>query len=252
MKALARFALEMRRIHRGFGTLFAVKYACRSLLCVSTVLKTGSLGCVDARIRGNVGVTAMGHKLELLGDMMPTIREVLLKNCYGFDARRRYAAVVDLGSNRGVFSVIAAKCARKVIAVECNEREFAEKFRSVMRMNGTDNATLVNAVAGSRCGENQINMNRIVEKFELDEVSFLKVDIEGAEDDLFSGQLEWLDRTKQIAMEVHPLFGVDAAKIMDTLTAASFSLRCYDTTMRPVANLDGVGMGYIWASKCET
>ena len=249
MKLIVKLIKELQRIGKGFGILFCAKYIVHIILNINTVLNKKSLGIVDTKIHGNVYVTALGIKFKLLNDMMPTIREVLLKNCYGFNADKHYSTIVDLGANRGVFSVIAAKCSDKVISVECNEEEFSAKFQSVMTLNSVGNASLINKFAASYTDETHINLNQIVQDFCLSEISYLKVDIEGAESDLFSANLEWLAITKEISMEVHPCFNVDTQKIYDTLKKSGFTLRCYDLDVRQIPDFTGISMGYLRAAR---
>jgi hypothetical protein len=47
------------------------------------------------------------------------------------------------------------------------------------------------------------SMGQILEKAGFDRIDLLKVDIEGAEVRLFSGELEWLHRVGAIAIEFH-------------------------------------------------
>jgi hypothetical protein len=249
MKLIVKFIAELYRIGQGFGILFAIRYIGYTILSFRTVLESKSLGFVDTKIRKNVSVTAMGYRLSLLGDTMPTIREVLLKNCYGFDASKRYATIIDLGANRGVFSVVAGKCSGNVISVECNKEEFADKFKLIMTMNAVGNVTLVNAFASSYNDETHISLNQIVRDYGVQEISYLKIDIEGAESDLFSSNLEWLTITRQISMEIHPCRGVDAQRIQDVLGKVGFALRCYDSDMRQVPDFAGIDMGYLRAAR---
>ncbi len=249
MKLIVKLIKELQRICKGFGILFCVKYVGYIFLNINTVLRKKSLGIVDTKIHGNVHVKALGNNFELLDDMMPTIREVLLKNCYGYDTDIHYLTTIDLGANRGVFSVIAAKCSDRVISVECNKSEFSAKYQSVMAMNSVNNTHLVNKFAASYADETHVNLNQIVKDFNLTEISYLKVDIEGAESDLFSANLEWLTITKEISMEVHPCFNVDTQKIYDTLDKSGFKLRCYDLDVRQISDFTGVSMGYLRASR---
>jgi len=240
---------ELLRIGKAFGLVFAMKYMLYSLIEIRHVVKRKSLSVVDDKFRGNVLVKVFGHSLQLLGEMMPTIREVLLKNCYGFDARKSYSAIVDLGANRGVFSVIAAKCAQRVISIECNEAEFAYKFRTIMRMNNVTNTTLISKFAASSCDRNNITMNQILSQYCLKEVAFLKIDIEGAEADLFSANLDWLYSTQDISLEVHPCFGVDTKQIIDTLRRYSFQTSCFNLDKVPLPDFANVPMGYLRATR---
>jgi hypothetical protein len=52
-----------------------------------------------------------------------------------------------------------------------------------------------------------LSMAEIIRSQRLGRIDFLKVDIEGSEFDLFSGEPEWLRVVQKIAMEVHCNFG---------------------------------------------
>jgi hypothetical protein len=58
---------------------------------------------------------------------------------------------------------------------------------------------------GTTAGERVrgLTMNSILAESGFDQVDLLKVDIEGAEADLFRGQNEWLHRVRGIAVEFH-------------------------------------------------
>lgn len=77
------------------------------------------------------------------------IREIWFRNIYfrTFDLPAQLAGVVDLGSNRGIFTLLAAALAERVVAVEA-----LEKYRSPMQrnlvMNNFDNVTLINGFVG--------------------------------------------------------------------------------------------------------
>ena len=47
-------------------------------------------------------------------------------------------------------------------------------------------------------------MNMLIKELELDQIDFLKMDIEGAEYDLFRGALEWLNLVSAMKIEYHP------------------------------------------------
>ena len=52
-----------------------------------------------------------------------------------------------------------------------------------------------------------VSIPRIMERFGLDRIGLLKIDIEGAEMELFSAaDLSWLERVDRIAIELHDLF----------------------------------------------
>jgi len=47
-------------------------------------------------------------------------------------------------------------------------------------------------------------IDTILEDFSIKEVDFLKVDMEGAEKEIFSNPRNWVNKIKSIKMEIHP------------------------------------------------
>jgi FkbM family methyltransferase len=48
-----------------------------------------------------------------------------------------------------------------------------------------------------------ISMSTLMQRYGISEIDLLKIDIEGAETELFSGDVSWLTRTGAIAIEFH-------------------------------------------------
>lgn len=139
--------------------------------------------------------------------------------------------VVDLGSQRGIFTVYAAKQAKYVYAVEANP-EVACFWQANIAMNKlSDKVSLLQGAIACTEGtaeffiakdagmsglvkrefvdvEQRIKVNKISIKNlfqDLTIVHLLKIDIEGAEFDLLAEDCarDWLDKVKRIAMEYH-------------------------------------------------
>ena len=249
MNSVSKLVRELSRIRHGFGWKFTIRYIYYIFLELPKVLSARSLAPVDQRVEDKVYVTHKNLSYHLPAEELPLIREVLLKNCYGFDSAKTYPVVVDLGANCGIFSVMAARSAHKVISIEFNEKEFSKQFSKVMKMNGIKNTSFVPKYIASFVDENHISMNEITQIFHLQKIDFLKIDIEGAEDDLFSKNLDWLEITERIAMEIHPCFHVDTRKIISVLRSFGFSISLYDLDMRSIPDFSKVIMGYVWANR---
>lgn len=67
-----------------------------------------------------------------------------------------------------------------------------------------------------------ISMRTLLNKFNLQKVNLLKIDIEGAELWLFQGDVSWLERVEVIAMELHEKY-IDVKDILRTLTQYYFT-----------------------------
>lgn len=253
MKNMYKLIVELLRIYRSFSFYFFSRYLYYLIKKINIVILDKSLLVVDKeihkKIKGVVNVKYHGQKLIYTTDMISLIREVLLKNCYFFDVRQRYSTVIDLGANLGVFSLIASMCSDNVISVECNKKSFKKHFDSVMELNNVQNVLLVNKFASNILNEFNININSIIKDNSLKQISFIKIDIEGSESELFNSNLEWLKITDSIGMEIHPCFNVDTNKICDILKISGFKVNCYDVEMKKIPDFSMVKMGYLIAAK---
>lgn len=247
IRNIKKFALELARIYNSMGIAFMLRYFSYFLKNITTVISTGSLSILDKQVNSLVKVKYQGHKFVLTPDAMPAIRELMLKNCYGFDMNRKYNTVLDLGANRGVFTVMAAKVSNTVISIECNKDELPLLYERTMRLNDITNSYFINKFASNVTSNETISLGSIINDFNINEISYLKIDIEGAEKNLLEDNLEWIGITKEIAIEVHPCFGVNEQKIYSLLVNNGFSVSLFDKDLNEVNKLNSAGMGYIRA-----
>lgn len=179
--------------------------------------------------------------------------EIFQQRCYtqpvGMEIGE-HDTVIDAGANVGVFTVLAAVNAPhgRVIAIEPKVQHFLKLLRNI-EANELPNVTPVNAALASyddvatlwqekygsgsdsliqgdsTRGESVqvISPLTLMARYKLDHVDFLKLDIEGAEYDLFSGDLSWLDRVTRLAAEAHRKFG-NPELIVNCLTSAGFQV----------------------------
>ena len=129
------------------------------------------------------------------------IRELFIRNCY---IRERVAPVLDsaqyvldLGANRGVFSVMAAIRSKLVVAVEVLPL-MAEAIRSNMAANGLDNIVIESAFVGEGGADepyaaSTTTVNDIMASHNVPRFDLVKIDIEGSEFGLFADR-SWLRR----------------------------------------------------------
>lgn len=140
---------------------------------------------------------------------------------------RRFATIIDCGSNIGltVRYLAAAYPDARIVAVEPDESNFSMLQRNCERM---PNISCVNAGIWPEAGS--INLQReglgpsafrtvkaeggtivealtipqLMERFGMERVSLLKIDIEGSELELFSGvDNSWIERVDAISIELH-------------------------------------------------
>lgn len=170
------------------------------------------------------------------------IREVWLDDAYRLPFPAPGGILVDLGANIGLTSVWLTRhySISSMIAVEPDPANIAilsENFA----LNGI-RAEILQAAVGPEEGVaffsfsewsnlghvstsgtpvQVVSVPAIMEKFHLSEIDLMKIDVEGAEQDLFLQKAEWLRKVRGIIIEFHP-GAVDYPLL--TRTVASFGL----------------------------
>ena len=245
MGAGRRLVDELRAVHRLAGARFLARYLGQLLLHAPDVLRTGTLAPADDALgRGEYTVTVDGRPITLAGASFGLAREIYGRRSYfappGFFFRPT-DAVVDLGAHVGTFTVLACRFAARVVAVEPDASRVAELHRNVERNGCADR------VAVELASVPALTMDELVERYGLDPIDFLKIDVEGAEFELFRGEPGWLRRVDRIAMEVHPDAG-RPEELAAMLAAAGFDIRLTDADLRPVSRVEPPG-GYLFARR---
>jgi len=136
-------------------------------------------------------------------------QELVVKNCYlkHHDFKGEHmGTVIDLGANRGLFSLIMSKFTSQVISVEA-EQIFCSIIKHNMVLNGISHSYVENGYVGGegmlkKGGQPDIALSQLIEKYNIQSIDFLKIDIEGSEFEMFRNP-SWLDVTQRLSMEVH-------------------------------------------------
>lgn len=79
---------------------------------------------------------------------------------------------------------------KKLVVLSNNDGEWGKTVKE------SDNVAEKNIVSS-------ISINEIVDRFELKKIDIVKLDIEGAEKEVFEKDLEWLEKTALIIIEIH-------------------------------------------------
>lgn len=170
-----------------------------------------------------------------------TLREVWIDEAYRLPFDLPPRTVVDLGANIGLTTLWLRGRYEidRIIAVEP-----AADNVQVLRKNLADAAvTVIHAAVGPEDGTarfaasaqshlgrvgstgsrvRQVSMRTVLDALEPGAtIDLLKVDIEGAEAQLFSGDLSWLKRVRSIVIEIHPP-GVDRTAIVQRVQQHGF------------------------------
>ncbi|MDP3760224.1 MAG: FkbM family methyltransferase [Ramlibacter sp.] len=229
-------------VWRTCGPASALAYAAAIFTTIPEILRTGTLVPADRKMRG-CRYRLQGVEVVLQGDFSQA-REMYCRQVYfpTPDFRlRRGGVVVDLGANIGLFSLLAAKAGCHVLAVEA-QKGFAREMRALLALQGVDrNVAIEVALVGAARGllseaktlgaashlegaiPPSISMAELLARHGIREIDFLKVDIEGSEFALFSENLDWLQHTRRIAMEMHADHG-DPAFVVELLAARGFQI----------------------------
>lgn len=232
-------------------------------------MKQRNLGPFFRKIDRNKMFTfkVKGEKIKLLGRHLGYITEIYLGNVYftlpGFQLNSS-DTVIDLGSDGGVFTVLAAKKTKKVIAVEANEEHVINLEKNLKDNNCLKKVKVIYGIIGLKSGllSNPEERKKIFHKKEADiiymkdilldnkitKVDFLKVDIEGSEFDLFQNNNEWLSKIEKIAMEIHPQFG-NVKSLIQTIKDKGFRVNLVDLNKNVVDDLKEPG--YLFAKKLK-
>ncbi len=172
------------------------------------------------------------------GDLF-ILYEVLAFESYNLDPRlvdpARVTTIVDCGANIGMTALyFAAKYPRaRIISVEPDPENFKllrqntaaepriEAVQAAMVGSPTrepvflsqDQPSWGNVLTQERAGTGQIEvpavtLNELCERFAIETIDILKVDIEGAEEAMFR-RATWLDKVRFIVIELHGYYQID-------------------------------------------
>lgn len=181
--------------------------------------------------------------------------------------------VVDLGANRGLFSVWAAVSGAHVVAVEA-QRGFlplidalAEHNRAYGRVHVEVALASGTTTSGSRVGvvsddrrwlasshgaadrPADLSLPQLMAAYGIGRIGLLKMDIEGGEFAVLGEEedLSWLERVGQLALEIHPAFG-DAPALIERLRKAGFHVSLRDNEGSPVP-AGSAALGYAYCRR---
>lgn len=150
------------------------------------------------------------------------MREIWVRDVYtggGFLEIHNGDMVVDLGANKGNFTALALGAGPKVqvICVEANRQCVANLERTVSVNHSEDRVRIVRQFIGGRSGFQTalqastdgrdityITEEKFVEQMGLQQIDFLKCDIEGSEYELLTRDSLLMAMTNQLAIELHP------------------------------------------------
>ncbi len=225
----------------------------------SEILRTGKLTSVDAAMSRNLTVCFGKARLAVpLADIdrilrhrndnstFGNVRELYARNCYlhGLRLKTPQRTVLDLGANRGMFSILAlvALQAELVVGVE-PVPVYMSVFEKLLEANHCSplQAPRYTRFISSPSGEERdpgqhVSIQTILREQKIDRFNLVKMDIEGHEGEVFA-EPEWLARVDTITMELHPQFAGDLSLIPEALRRYGFTFAITDQEGRP-ANIN--------------
>lgn len=248
-----------------------LSYVSNAIICAPKILQTRTLNCVDAAMAGRTYRFTVfpGTTVELDGSVFSGAREIYCRGVYfalpGFDIGSEDTSV-DLGANVGVFTTFAARRGKRVIAVEAQSGFIPFISENLQRNNCLNKAAVEFGLIGSKSGKLSdpaerkncshwgqeapvLSLPDVLRRHGVNQVDFLKIDIEGSEFDLFDGDVSWLKDVKKIAMEVHCEFG-DVNSLCHTLKTSGFHVWLVGSDQTVVSSLTD-SSGYLFALRAS-
>ncbi len=217
-----------------------VRYVLGIIVLLPVCIKSRRLARVDARMNKDFVLTKNGIQFripvkkidEILGPLGDTpsfggIREMISNDVYlrAFSIAGNCSSVVDLGSNRGFFMILASKIlkAQMVVGVEPQAR-YDPIWKILQAENGLGDESVVRIrkMIAQQSAEDAITMNELVASYDLRHIDFLKCDVEGTEFELMDQNIEWLGIVDNIAIEVHQ---GDRNKLIASLRRHHFEIK---------------------------
>lgn len=154
-----------------------------------------------------------------------TYHQVFVLAEYAFEARDP-AVIVDAGANIGLASVLFANRYpnARILAIEPERANFELLVRNVaaypnvapvhaalwherttLRMHdpGLGAWGFMTSELGDGDEVRTVTVEQLLEEFRLDRISILKIDIEGAEKEVFAHSAGWIDKVDSVIVELH-------------------------------------------------
>jgi FkbM family methyltransferase len=165
-------------------------------------------------------------KLRVPSTDVLTYKQVFLNNGYDFRAIERPQVIVDAGANIGLASILFANRypQAKIFALEPEHDNFnllahnVHLYDNIVPLQAAlwgENTTIhlidpghgawgfMTEPAGEGHAVAAITVDRLMSDHGIDHIDILKVDIEGAEKEVFAETSAWIDRVGSMIVELH-------------------------------------------------
>jgi FkbM family methyltransferase len=270
MNAISRTVLRVYQDMRGLRRCLTGRdflcYLGGLVVSAPQLIRSRKLDAADARMMGTEHTFDTGRGTVVIeGKLFGAAREMYAREVYFAEPECQLPAsgwVIDLGANAGLFSTLAASRGLRVLAVEAQDGFRAEfearmnrnliaddrwEFESVFVGGGGVLSSESEWKSASHSGGGvmtTVTMGHLLTRHSVDRIGFAKIDIEGAEYDLFE-DASWLEITDRIAMEVHSDFG-SPDQLAQRLRSLGFTVRLRSADLRSCDSLTETGYLYAW------
>jgi FkbM family methyltransferase len=269
LSLIRRLVLDVIGVWRTADRATARRWTVALVTNAATIFRTGNLEAADHALADRTCTFRIqGVEVVLPGEYFSGAREIYCRRVYSPAHRFDIGAndvVVDLGCNVGVFTTLAARAGREVIAVEA-QGDMIDRAEANLELNGGVARTrLVHALVGADSGFFHGDQEALADPAignprskalaevlgDVPHVDLMKIDVEGSEFALFAEDRErpWLHKVERIAMEVHPEFG-DVTLLESTLAARGLDYQLMTNHGAPTPTLDAIGYLFAWRSQC--
>jgi FkbM family methyltransferase len=232
-----------------------------------TVIRERKFYSADHKMSGVLRFHMLGRDFTVdatTGSNYPFLREFFVRQIYFREFKQlSFDTCLDLGCNIGEVSSFLKQLAGpngRVVGVDPLTYPGNVVRSAIATIPG------INIHQGVLCGESirhdsaalhamcdpydfdinlAITVDELRKLYQLDHVNFLKMDIEGAEFNIFRDSVSWLEGVDNLVMEVHNNVG-DPTEIIRRLEQEGFRVKWRDDAGYPVRSQDA---GYIYASK---
>ncbi len=177
-----------------------------------------------------------------------TLFHILVEQELNINSKNKPQVIIDAGAFAGFSSIYFANVFPEatIIAIEPDIENFSQltintkKYSNIIRINkalwhtdglalnlSVDNSHLGSHISNHKTGQKieSISLNYLVKKYNIKSIDLLKIDIEGAEKEIFRKNTDWLAITKKILIELHDRKTPGCSKqLMEALTNYDFTI----------------------------
>jgi FkbM family methyltransferase len=248
---------DLTSVFQHASPMAAARWAAALIAHLPECAKNRSLRPADRswEVAGAKFRTSTGATVTLPGSYTAGAREMFCRNVYlrtGL-VMPSDGWVIDLGANRGLFSVWAALSGARSVSVEA-QSGFGDEIRRLAVHNGVDDRVNVEVAIASgvktsgaavgKLADDRVwsetshggptrpadtSVPELLSRYGIDRVGLLKIDIEGGEFAVLGvhEDLHWLQQVDQLAIELHDGHG-DVVTLIDRLRCEGLTVDLRD------------------------